>query len=87
MDTLLKDIPFESVPQCLGGGFALYNEQLRFDLSEEGPLYYSGAPAPPPSATASSPAVAQTVLTFASSSAAPEGVAAEESSVEETGYA
>lgn len=39
MDTLLEDIPFESIPECLGGGFKLYNEPYEFDLSESGPLF------------------------------------------------
>lgn len=42
MDTLLKDIPFESIPACLGGGFASYNEAYTFDLSESGPLFCAG---------------------------------------------
>jgi hypothetical protein len=48
MDTLLQEVPFESIPQCLGGGFKLYNEQYFFDYSETGALYYPGCPEPPP---------------------------------------
>jgi len=44
MDTLLKDIPHESIPVALGGGFTSYNEAYVFDVSESGPLYYLGAP-------------------------------------------
>ncbi len=39
MDTLLKDIPFESIPASLGGGFTSYNESFVFDMSVDGPLF------------------------------------------------
>lgn len=48
MDTLLKDIPMESIPSLLGGGFTSYNEPYAFDLSVGGPLHYEGAPTEPP---------------------------------------
>jgi hypothetical protein len=44
MDTLMKDITFENIPQILGGGHAGYNEPYEFDISETGPLHYPGAP-------------------------------------------
>ncbi len=47
MGTLLKDVPFESIPRCLGGGFDQYNEPYDFDLSDTGCFYYQGAPAAP----------------------------------------
>lgn len=55
METLLKDMPIESIPVRIGGTFAEYNEPFDFDLSEGGPLHYPGAPSsspfPPPSLT------------------------------------
>lgn len=48
MDTLLKDIPMESIPALLGGGFTSYNESYSFDLSPGGPLHYEGAPTQAP---------------------------------------
>lgn len=47
MDTLLKEVPFDSIPACLGGGFHQYNEHYEFDLSEGGALFYEGCPKPP----------------------------------------
>jgi hypothetical protein len=47
MGTLLKDIPFDSIPAILGGGFQQYNEQYSFDLTENGPLHYPDAPPAP----------------------------------------
>jgi hypothetical protein len=44
MGTLLKDIPFDSIPAILGGGFQQYNEQYSFNLAESGPLHYAEAP-------------------------------------------
>jgi len=42
LDTLLKDVPLESIPTSLGGSFALFNEPFHFDLSSEGPFYLEG---------------------------------------------
>ena len=39
METLLKEIPEESIPQSLGGSFTSYNEPFEFDLSESGPFF------------------------------------------------
>ena len=39
LDTLLKDMPLESVPKSLGGKFELYNESYAFDTSAAGPFY------------------------------------------------
>jgi hypothetical protein len=39
METLLEDIPIESIPEYLGGKFALHNEAFAFDLSPTGPFY------------------------------------------------
>ena len=39
IDTLLKDMPLESIPVRIGGKFELYNEAYEFDISEEGPLH------------------------------------------------
>ena len=39
LDTLLKDMPLESVPKSLGGKFELYNESYDFDTSAAGPFY------------------------------------------------
>ena len=48
MDTLLKDMPLESIPVRIGGKFELYNEAYEFDVSEGGPLHCiaHGAAAP-----------------------------------------
>jgi hypothetical protein len=43
MDTLLKEVPFESIPSCLGGGFQQYNERYEFDLSDGGALFFEGS--------------------------------------------
>lgn len=42
MDALLEDVPFDSIPERLGGGFKQYNEDFDFDLSPNGPFYYEG---------------------------------------------
>lgn len=44
MDTLLKDMPLESVPKALGGKFELYNESYAFDTSITGPFHCENAP-------------------------------------------
>jgi len=42
LDTLLKDVPLESIPTSLGGTFSQFNEPFHFDLSEEGPFFLEG---------------------------------------------
>ena len=44
MKTLLNLMDMEMIPTSIGGNFELYNEPFDFDLTENGPLYYSGAP-------------------------------------------
>lgn len=39
MDSLLKDIPIESIPKALGGKFYKYNESFAFDTSPTGPFH------------------------------------------------
>mmetsp|Transcript_966 Transcript_966/g.1550 ORF Transcript_966/g.1550 Transcript_966/m.1550 type:complete len:279 (+) Transcript_966:545-1381(+) len=46
MPVLLEDMPYEAIPERLGGGFKPYNEPYMFDTSVKGPLYYEGAPIP-----------------------------------------
>lgn len=47
MEALQKQITFENIPKCLGGGFELYNEKFDFDLSETGVFWYEGCPPDP----------------------------------------
>jgi hypothetical protein len=47
MPMLLQDTIMESIPECIGGTFKLFNEPYPFDLSVDGPLYCPGAPTGP----------------------------------------
>lgn len=47
MPVLLADTTMESIPECLGGTFKLFNEPFEFDCSVGGPLHYPGAPPDP----------------------------------------
>lgn len=47
MEALLKEITYENIPKCLGGGFELYNEKYDFDLSPSSGLWYEGCPPEP----------------------------------------
>ena len=44
LDTLLKDIPLESIPKALGGTFEDFNEPFEFDTSETGPFFLPADP-------------------------------------------
>ena len=49
MTTLKAEVSGESIPESLGGKFALWNEPYEFDLSVGGPLYFDGLlPEPQP---------------------------------------
>ena len=41
---LVKDIPVESIPACLGGRLEESNEAFEFDISQTGPFYSPGKP-------------------------------------------
>mmetsp|Transcript_8831 Transcript_8831/g.7891 ORF Transcript_8831/g.7891 Transcript_8831/m.7891 type:complete len:411 (+) Transcript_8831:60-1292(+) len=43
-EILLHHISLENIPELLGGDFKLYNEPYEFNISEDSPLYYPGAP-------------------------------------------
>ena len=42
MKTLQAEVSEDSIPESLGGKFALWNEPYDFDLSVSGPLYFDG---------------------------------------------
>lgn len=44
IDTLLKEIPFESIPEVVCGGYKGYNSSYTFDISETGCFYSEGQP-------------------------------------------
>lgn len=44
MDTLLEHIDMESIPKDLGGDFDQYYVPFEFNVTEDSPLYYPGAP-------------------------------------------
>ena len=44
LDTLLNDIPLESIPKALGGTFEEFNEPFEFDTSETGPFFLPADP-------------------------------------------
>lgn len=60
MDTLLKDMPLESIPVCIGGKFEQYNEAYEFDVSEGGPLHCVTQRAPIPSSAESATIISET---------------------------
>eukprot|EP01035_Chromulina_nebulosa_P033425 gene33425-44756_t len=41
LESLIQEIPKESIPTTLGGSFGSFHEPFEFDLSESGPFYIS----------------------------------------------
>jgi hypothetical protein len=81
MPMLLQDTTMESIPECIGGTFKLFNEPYPFDLSVDGPLYCPCAPTGPQlsnSAAAGTTANrnAQSTLTASAAAAKKSGAAA-----------
>jgi hypothetical protein len=46
MEGIQTDIPITSIPQQIGGQLVEGNGPFLFDISETGPLHYTGAPTP-----------------------------------------